>query len=311
MRQARLHVPGVVHHLIWRFVDHRWFIPSGDERACYLRWLGRALTESDWRCLAFAIMSNHIHIAAVAGREPLAAWSRRTNLPFARYINDRLDRIGPVFADRANDYAVAPSGVANLIGYIHNNPVRAGVVPYARDSDWTSHGAYINPVTPVAWLHVDEGLDLVQHDRDSFDAFVEGQPPDPVRPKRRTLAAAVQRYAQLNIATPFDRQFPLVMRPFGPVRPDPRRVLALVCAELGLSPAEVASRRQLPAFRLARAATVQCGLASGLSGADIASVLGLTQQAVSWTARNVKRPPNICERVLEQLRSEVRAHLDL
>jgi hypothetical protein len=132
-----------------------------------------------------------------------------------------------------------------------------------------------------------------------------------VRPKRRTLAVTVQHYAQLNIATPFDRQFPLVMRPFGTVRPDPRRVLALVCAELGLSPGEVASRRQLPAFRLARAVTVQCGLASGLSGADIGAVLGLTQQAVSWTARNVQRPQGICERVLEQLRREAYARVGL
>lgn len=311
MRQARFHVPGVVQHLIWRFVDHRWFIAGDEERACYLRWLGRALSDSDWRCLAFALMSNHIHVAAVAGREPLAAWSRRVNLPFARWINDRLGRIGPVFADRANDWATAPTGVANLIAYIHNNPVRAGVVSHARDSDWTSHAAYINSVTPLGWLHVSEGLDLVQHDRDSFDAFVEGQPPDPVRPKRRPLAATVQHYAQLNIATPFERQFPLVMRPFGTVRPDPRRVLALVCAELGLSPSEVASRRQLPAFRQARAATVQCGLASGLSGADVGAVLGLTQQAVSWVARNSKRPQAICERVLEQLRREAYAHTAL
>ncbi|HET9992874.1 MAG TPA: hypothetical protein VFQ65_30270 [Kofleriaceae bacterium] len=311
MRQARLHVPGIVHHLIWRFVERRWFITNDEERSSYLRWLGRALDESDWRCVAYAIMSSHVHIAAVAGHEPLAAWSRRVNLPFAQWTNDRLRRIGPVFADRASDYAISAPKVANTIAYIHNNPVRAHVVEHARDSDWTSHAAYINPVIPLRWLHVSEGLALSERERDTFDDFVEGHPPDPERPARRRLVTAVQRYGQLNIATPFDRQFPLVMRPFGRVRPDPKHLFELVCADLSVAPNEVASRRRARRLLEARAAMVHCGLACGLTGADISAVLGVTQQSVSWTARYGRRPEETCKRIFEQLRGEAWMELTL
>ncbi|MEO8845826.1 MAG: transposase [Kofleriaceae bacterium] len=310
MRQARLHVPGLVHHLIWRFVDRRWFIESSEHREEYLRWLGRALLETDWRCIAYALMSNHIHLAVVAGNEPLATWSRRVNVPFAKWINEHYARIGPVFANRANDWATADGKVAGVIAYIHNNPVRAFVVERARDSDWTSHGAYLAGQGP-RWLHVDEGLARANHDSKSFDAFVEGHPPDPDRPNPKKLTRAVEHYGQINVATPFDRQIPLVIRPFGRIRPDPHRVVELVCAALGQHPSEVASRRRKYSLRQARVAIVHCGLAVGLTGADVGAVLGVTQQAVSWIARNRTRPQELCERVFDQLRREVRMELVL
>ncbi|HEY0254883.1 MAG TPA: hypothetical protein VGC41_25330, partial [Kofleriaceae bacterium] len=173
MRQARRHIPGVVHHLIWRFTDSRYFLDAPGARDIYQRWLGRALLESDWKCLAYALMSSHIHIAVIAGQEPLARWSRRANLPFALWVNDEHGRIGPVFANRANDWAVAPERVPSLIAYIHNNPVRAGVVTSAEASTWTSHGHYVGAqeVTPD-WLHVEDGLALSKRTRAEFDAFV-------------------------------------------------------------------------------------------------------------------------------------------
>lgn len=311
MRQARLNVPGVVQHLIWRFVDHRWFIHSDTERSCYLRWLGRALLESDWKCIAFAVMSNHIHLAAIAGNEPLASWSRRAHLPFAQFINESTGRIGPVFADRAKCHAVAPPYIANTVAYIHNNPVRAFVVEHARDSDWTSHAAYLEQARPLPWLHVEAGLQLAGFDRDTFDAFVEGHPPAPERPREGRITRALQRHARVNTATPFDRQVPLVGRPFARVRPDPRRIVELVGASLGLRIDEITSRRRNRSIREARVAVVHTALATGLTGADVAAALGISQQAVSSMAHKSARPSDVCERVFEQLEREVRVELKL
>lgn len=311
MRQARLHVPGIVQHLIWRFVEHRWFVQTSMERDQYLRWLGRALLESDWKCIAYAVMSNHIHIAAVAGCEPLAAWSRRAHLPFAQWVNETSGRIGPVFADRAKSYAVAPGSICNSIAYIHNNPVRAFVVKHARDSDWTSHAAYLDQAPSPAWLHVDAGLALAGFARERFDEFVEGQPCAPERPRDTEILRAARRHGRINTATPFDRQFPLVGRAFANVRPDPRRIVELVGASMGLRVQEIMSRRRNRWIRVARIAVVHTGLATGLTGSDIAAALGISQQAVSAMAHRGERPPEICERIVDQLEREVRVELKL
>src|SRR5215467_11293888 len=136
MRMARLFVPEVVYHLIWRFVDRRWFFTADEERETYLRMLGHALSQTEWRCLAYALMSNHIHLAAVAGRDPLGPWAKAVNSNFAQWMNQRHGRLGPLIADRPRAHATAPEKEAGVISYIHNNPVRARVVERASDSTW-------------------------------------------------------------------------------------------------------------------------------------------------------------------------------
>ncbi len=305
MRMARLHVPGVVHHLIWRFVDSRWFLDGVHARPTYLRLLGRALEDSDWKCVAYALMSNHIHLAAVAGRSPLAEWSRCVNLPFASWVNEQHGRIGPVFANRARDHAVGPAGAPAVIGYIHNNPVRASVVARAADSEWTSHRAYIGTAPAQRWLDVSLGLELSQMRPAEFDGFVDGQPAEPERPRVDKIARKAKEYGQVNTATPFERQVPLVIRPFARISPDPRRVVELTSAAFALDAHLVASRRRRRDLYEARVAAIHVGIAIGLTGADMGSSLNVSQQTVSRIVRHEKRPVGVCELVYAQLMREL------
>src|SRR5574338_1050354 len=157
-RQPRHFIPGTVYHLISRFVDRDWLIRREQERRDYLELLGRALTTSDWRCLAYAIMSNHLHLAMVAGAQLLDSWIRRVHSPFADAMNRAYARIGPMFVRGPKALTVEASGVGSVIAYIHNNPVRAKVVADASESSWTSHRAYLGLVRAPAWLSVREGL---------------------------------------------------------------------------------------------------------------------------------------------------------
>ncbi|MFT3694223.1 MAG: hypothetical protein QM831_13845 [Kofleriaceae bacterium] len=248
-------------------------------------------------------MSNHIHIAAIAGQEPLSHWSRRANLPFAQWTNEQKRRIGPVFANRASDWAVAPERVPALIAYLHNNPVRAGVVKSASESNWTSHRFYLGQTAP-RWLHVDDGLAVARHTASEFDGFVNGHPDDPTRENGKRVRAALQVLGNLNVGTPFEHEVPLVRRPFARVRPHPKRVLQVVAEELSLDEANVASRLRHPKLRDARALVIRCGLAAGLTGADLASVLGISRQSVSWVVHNMKSDSTLVENVLDRLRDE-------
>src|SRR4051794_22965207 len=96
-RIPRRTIPDVTYHVISRFVDRAWFIASELERRTYLSFLGAALELSTWRCLAYAVMSNHIHLALVASDEPLANWIRKPHSAFADWMNRTHDRIGSVF----------------------------------------------------------------------------------------------------------------------------------------------------------------------------------------------------------------------
>jgi putative transposase len=157
-RKPRVIIPGTVYHLIARFVASEWFIRSKLERGWYLQLLGAALRVSDWRCFSYAIMSNHVHLGVLAGAASLASLLREAHAEFAERINAQT-RVGAVFVRGPRSLAVHPDGVATLIGYIHQNPVRAGVVSHPSDSDWTSHAAYAGLVEPPPWLDIELGLE--------------------------------------------------------------------------------------------------------------------------------------------------------
>jgi hypothetical protein len=285
MRIIRRNHPGVYYHLIARFVENRWFLDTPDARACYLRLLGRALADSDWSCLAYALMSNHIHLLMRAGATLLKSWGLRVHPPFAIWINDRLERIGPVFTRGPRDYAIPLERARHVIAYIHKNPVRAGVVARASDSTWTSHRAYAGLVRSPSWLAVDEGLALSGFtDRVDFAGWIDQEAGDPGYETVTEVQRTARKRATIEVATPSHNVVPLVARPGTAVRIDPRRVIVAVAAYMDLSLDAITSRRRNPIIHAARVIAVHVARQLHVAGADIAASLGITPQAVSKIA---------------------------
>lgn len=286
MRMARHNPRDIVFHLIWRFVDRSWFFNDDDERSMYLRLLGRSLAHTDWRCLAYGLMSNHIHLCMVAGDAPMSSWTRRAHSPFVRWMNERHGRLGSMMADRAKDYAVLPANEAAVIAYIHNNPVRAGVVTAACESTWTSHRCYLglSPVPP--WLCVDEGLARCGLDRLAFDEWVQSHPGVSGEVELGELQREARKRGALELASPtrMDVRVAIMKRSFGHVRPDPRRIVTLAADAVRTPVDIICSRRKHPSIVAARRIAVHCGLLAGLTGADMAAALGMSRQGISHIA---------------------------
>jgi REP element-mobilizing transposase RayT len=260
-RRPRRMFPGRVYHLISRFVDREWFISSNVERTTYLGLLSHALSECDWRCLAYAVMSNHIHLCLVAGQQRLASWIRRVHSPFADWMNRTHERIGSIFVRGPKDIEVPPERVRDVIAYIHNNPVRAGVVGAAADSSWTSHRSYLGLEPVPRWLHVQAGLAL--------GGFAAG--------------AALDAW----VATAPDAEWDAVVRASDD--PVPRQTTAAKASiivqaaaeEVGLPLAELQSPRRSQPALLGREVAVRCASAVGVTGKAIADALQMSQQGAS------------------------------
>lgn len=285
MRIARQIIPDVHYHLIWRFVDRTWFFTNDDERAVYLRLLGRAVGESDWHCTAYALMSNHIHIATIAGTQSLASWSKRVNSPFAHWMNRRHDRIGPVMADRPRSYAIKSEREPYVLAYIHNNPVRAGVVGRALDSSWTSHHYYVHGNAP-AWLETDLALARLGFGRgDDFDLWVNQTPGESGKVPTRDVRLAARKRGAVEVATPGNGIVPLVRRPFGFLRPDPTVVVRAAADAVQISQNELCSRRRTSAVVDGRAVAVRAAEIIGIAANDIASAIAVSGAAVTQIRR--------------------------
>jgi putative transposase len=117
--------------------------------ACYLRHPEvAALVENGffhfdgthYRLLAWVVMPNHVHvlIETMAGL-PLPEVIRRWKTFTAREANRLLRRSGPFWQpDYWDRYIRDQSHLENVMAYIHNNPVKAGLVQESTAYRWSS-----------------------------------------------------------------------------------------------------------------------------------------------------------------------------
>lgn len=310
-RYARCSIPGLVHHLRWRFVDREWFFRGDEEREKYLQLLAYALSATDWRCLAFCLMSNHLHFAMVAGSSALSSWSRKVNVPFAAWMNERYQRLGSLFADRPGESAMyLVEKEAATLAYIHNNPVRAGVVGLARESTWSSHDIYLGKRRCPPWLHVREGLERsgFLDAPDAFDAYVNAsinddyELPDLAEIRRQ----ARKQHGNVEVGTPVvgvsTMEIPIVARPFATVRPSVDSLLEAVGREVGVTTDYFARRYARDSTAIARRIAVHSAKQMGVAISDVASAMGVSRQRGSVIGQQPLSPEEharveaICER---------------
>lgn len=184
-RYSHLHYPGGVFHVVTRTVGGKYVFEASGAREDYLGRLGEALSKTDAQLLSYCLMSNHVHLVLIHGQAPLEGLFKRVHVGFAgdvhRGAGRRRKAQGSVFAQRPRRVLVEEDAyLLELVRYVHNNPVRAGVVRHASQSAWSSHQSYVGISTAPDWLRV--GYVLGRFGRqgkaaaERFDAFVrEGE----------------------------------------------------------------------------------------------------------------------------------------
>ena len=187
-RYARINVPTGIYHVISRMMRGKYLISGARERLRYLDILKRVAGKTDASILGWCLMSNHTHLVIRAGQDPLSRLMKPLNTGFAMWLSKQLGGRGPVFADRFKSILVDEDAyLLALIRYVHNNPVRAGVVLDPSSSEWSSHRAYIGMEPCPPWLNIGYVLGMLSSDSDEarrlFHQFVlegkdEGRRPD-------------------------------------------------------------------------------------------------------------------------------------
>lgn len=116
---------------------------------------------------AFCLMDNHVHLMLSEGVEDVATVMKRITVSYVYYFNKKYKRVGHLFHDRFKSEVVERDRyLLALVRYIHQNPVKAGIVEKAGDSKWSSHNCYLNEDNNFAkMLDTDIVLGLFSEDR--------------------------------------------------------------------------------------------------------------------------------------------------
>jgi REP element-mobilizing transposase RayT len=128
-RQARIDAPGAVHHVIVRGIERRKIFLDDQDRSNWIARLGKILIENRTPCFAWALISNHVHLLLRTGLVPLSTVMQRLLTGYAVSFNRRHKRHGQLFQNRYKSILCQEDPyLRELVGYIHLNPLRAGLV---------------------------------------------------------------------------------------------------------------------------------------------------------------------------------------
>ena len=120
----------------------------------YMKILGRVVEKMEWRCLAYCLMENHIHLL-IETREPnLGRGMQRIHSPYAAAFNARHGRVGHLFQGRFGEVRIdSDEQLCAVVAYLPKNPVEAGLCEAADQWPWSSHRGVISGCHPK-WLDV-------------------------------------------------------------------------------------------------------------------------------------------------------------
>ncbi len=139
-RIPRVHYPGAVYHVTAKGVDDRDIFECDADRVDFLRDLGRIESAAAAKVIAYCLMGNHFHLVIKVSIVPLALIMQRFAGGYSRTFNCRHGRTGHLFQARYSAKLIQSDAYfANVIPYVHMNPVRAGFVSRPEDWPWSSY----------------------------------------------------------------------------------------------------------------------------------------------------------------------------
>jgi len=164
-RKPRLHLPGGLYHVILRGNNRQAIFYADLDRRRWMRLLGAGIDRYRCRIHAYCWMSNHIHMAVQVSDFHLGRLIKSVASQYARATNKRLNRSGHLFERRYRGKLVdADAYLLQLVRYIHDNPVTAGIVDDPARYPWSSHRAYLGYYRPSI-LTTDWVLGLFDQER--------------------------------------------------------------------------------------------------------------------------------------------------
>ncbi len=135
-RQARLDVPGALHHIMVRGINKSAIFEGDRDSTLFLERLGENIIQGQCAVYAWVLMSNHVHILFKSGKDGISSVMRKHLTWYAQYYNRRHNRTGHLFENRYKSILCEEEPyLLALVRYIHLNPIRAKIIKTIEELD--------------------------------------------------------------------------------------------------------------------------------------------------------------------------------
>ena len=153
-RQSREKSDTGIYHVMLRGINRQDIFEDEEDyrkMILFLRGLVERTDDNGLRiqpsCLiySYCLMSNHLHLLVKEKDEGVSEAVKRIGILYAQYFNRKYERNGHLFQDRFRSEPVnSMEYFVTLIRYIHQNPVKAGLVDHVSEYPWSSWSEYVS-----------------------------------------------------------------------------------------------------------------------------------------------------------------------
>jgi putative transposase len=144
-RQARKKSSTGLYHIMLRAINRQAIFFDREDRQRFLETLLRFKRASAFKVFGYCLMNNHIHLLIQEGQEEIATVMKQVGISYVYWYNKKYERVGHLFQDRFKSEAVEDDRyLLVVLRYIHQNPLKAGMVSKLGDYEWSSYNAYLS-----------------------------------------------------------------------------------------------------------------------------------------------------------------------
>lgn len=183
-RAARKQSPTGYYHVMVRGNNREMIFKDPSDKRFLLEQIGEQIKERDFALTAYCLMDNHLHLLIHSELDVMTQALKCINVKFAGRYNYKHQRVGHVFQGRfKSEIITSENHLLSVLRYIHNNPVKAKMVPEASDYLWSSFKGYLkgspdlvdseekNVVMSLFLGSIKSFMDF--HLEDDFEEFIE------------------------------------------------------------------------------------------------------------------------------------------
>lgn len=160
-RRARELSKTDIYHIMLRGNEQKNIFQGSDDKQRFLEGVAAKQKEVNFSVYAYCLMDNHVHLLLNIKNNDLASIMKGIAVRYASFYNLKHSRVGHVFQDRFKSEPVEDERyMMAAVRYIHNNPVKAGMVEKPGDYNWSSYSEYLKPKSQ-GWMDTNFLLSMI------------------------------------------------------------------------------------------------------------------------------------------------------
>lgn len=152
-RPWRIEYEGALYHVFSRGNNQQNIFVTDDDRYLFLDTIGQMSERFDTDIFAYVLMDNHYHLLLRTPKANLSRSMQWFGTTYTRRFNLDHFQSGHLFQGRFKSILIQNDAfLMQLSYYIHNNPLRAGIVKRLIEYRWSSYPAYAYNRRHPKWL---------------------------------------------------------------------------------------------------------------------------------------------------------------